>query len=101
MTSATPARPKDRGLRIAVLVLAGAEAVLFVVIELFLLSALLSSNEQLGRSIAGAVAAGLVVPFALFTLPALILGIRGRWLGLALVLAVLAVALPLLVRGLT
>ena len=84
-----------------VLVLAGAEVVLFAVAEILLLTTLLSSNEQLGRSIAGALAAVLAIPFALLTVPALVLAIRGRWLWLALVLAVLAVALPLMVRGLT
>jgi hypothetical protein len=100
MTETTPS-PAGRGLRVVVLVLAGVETGLFVLVELLLLSALLSSGEQMGRSIAGALAAALLIPFLLLTLPALILAIRGRWLKLALVLAILALALPLLVRGLT
>lgn len=100
MTERT-ASPSNRGLRIAVLALAGIETVLFAVIMFFVLSQAVTSNEQLGRSIGWALAAAIATPFVLLTLPALILGVRGRWLKLALALAVLAFLVPLALRFLT
>jgi hypothetical protein len=97
----TTAVSGHRGLRIAVVLLAGVETALFALIEFFVLSQALSSNEQLGRSIAWALAAAIAAPFVLLTLPALILGIRGRWLKLALVLAMLALAVPVAIRFLS
>ena len=97
MTEAT-ARPGASGLRIAVLALAGIETAVFGVLEFLFLSQALSSNEQLGRSIGWALAAAMAVPLLLLTLPALILGVMGRWLKLALILAILAAAIPVAIR---
>ena len=89
-------RPVSRGMRITVLLLAGLETVLFAIVAFFALHQALSSNEQLGRSLGLAIASMAAALFVLFTLPALILGIRGRWLKTALVLVILAVAVPVL-----
>ena len=100
MTEPT-ARPAHSGLRIAVLVLAGIETALFAVVASFVLYQALFSNEQLSRSIGWAIAGIAAALFAVFTLPALILGIRGRWLKTALLLAILAVAAPVLLSRFT
>lgn len=91
----------NRDLRIAVLLLAGTEAVLFAVVAYFVLNQAISSNEQLSRSIGWALAAVVAAPIVLLTLPALILGIWGHRLKLALGLAILALVLPLAVWYLT
>ena len=100
MTERT-ASPPNRGLRIAVLTLAGIETVLFAVVAFFVLFQALLSNEQLSRSIGWAIMSIAAALFAVFTLPALILGIRGRWLKTALLLAILAVAAPVLLSRFT
>lgn len=87
-------------LRIAVLALAGIETVLFLFIAYLALSQALSANEQLGRSLGWAIMAGAAVPYVPFALPALILGILGRWLKLALLLAVLAIVVAVVGRSL-
>ena len=100
MTERT-ASPVNRGLQIAVLTLAGIETALFAVAVAFVLYQALFSNEQLSRSIGWAIVAMAAGLFVLFTLPALTLGIRGRWLKTALLLAVLAVAAPVLLSRFT
>ena len=100
MTERT-ARPVNRGLQIAVLTLAGIEAALVAVVVCFVAYQALFSNEQLSRSIGWAIVAMAAGLFILFTLPALILGIRGRWLKTALLLAILAVAAPVLLARFT
>lgn len=100
MTERT-ASPANRGLRIAVLTLAGIETVLFAVVAFFVLFQALLSNEQLSRSIGWAIMSMAAALFVVFTLPALILGIRGRWLKTALLLAVLAVAAPVMLSRFT
>ena len=77
-------------LRLAVLVIAGLQTLAFLAIEAIALSQV-GSSEALSRSIGQGVALFATVPFALGTLPALVLGTLGRWLWLALALAVLAV----------
>jgi hypothetical protein len=94
-------QPVNRGLRITVILLAGIETVLIAIVLFFVLSQVISSNEQLGRSIGWALAAAVAAPFVLLTLPALILGIMGRRLKLALVLAIIALLVPLALRFLT
>lgn len=93
MTERT-ARPVNRGLQIAVLTLAGIETALVAVVVFFVSYQALFSNEQLSRSIGWAITGTAAALFAVFTLPALVLGIRGRWLKTALLLAILAVAVP-------
>ena len=97
MTERT-ASPPNRGLRIAVLTLAGIETVLFAVVAFFVLFQALFSNEQLSRSIGWIVVGTAAALFVVFTLPALI---RGRWLKTALLLAVLAVAAPVVLSRFT
>ena len=91
----------NRGLQIAVLTLVGIETTLFAVVLFFVLYQALFSNEQLSRSIGWAIVAMAAGLFVLFTLPALILGIRGRWLKTALILAILAVAAPVVLSRFT
>lgn len=100
MTERT-ARPVKRGLQIAVLTLVSIETVLIIIVLFFVLSQAVSSTEQLGRSIGWTLAAAVAAPFLLLTLPALILGIMGRRLELALVLAIAALLVPLALRFLT
>lgn len=100
MTERT-ASPPNRGLRIAVLTLAGIETVLFGVVGFFVLFQALFSNEQLSRSIGWIVVGTAAALFVVFTLPALMLGIRGRWLKTALLLAILAVAAPVVLSRFT
>lgn len=95
------ARPASPGLRVVVLVLAGIETALFAIVACFVLYQALVSNEQLSRSIGWAIAGAAAALFAVFTLPALILGIRGRWLKTALLLAILAVAAPVMLSRFT
>ena len=79
-------------LRVAVLLIAGIEALVLVVASLVLLGSL-GSGEVLTRNIAQGVlmlAAVIAAPVA----AALILGLLDRWLWLALGLAALAVAAP-------
>jgi hypothetical protein len=83
-------------LRLAVLVIAGLQTLAFLVVEAIALSQV-GSSESLSRSIGQGVALFAAVPFALGTLPALVLGALGRWLWVALVLAVLAVLAAVLV----
>jgi hypothetical protein len=97
MTEAN-ARPGAGALRTAVIALAGIEMVVFGGLELLFLSQALTSNEQLGRSIGWALAAAIALPMLLLALPALILGVMGRWLKLALILAILAAAIPVTIR---
>lgn len=100
MTEPT-ASPVNRGLQVVVLTLAGIETALFAVAVAFVLYQALFSNEQLSRSIGWAIVAMAAGLFVLFTLPALILGIRGRWLKTALILAILAVAAPVVLSRFT
>jgi len=100
MTDA-PAGRKAPWLRPVVLVLAGIEMVAFGVVGFAFLQQALSSNEQLGRSIGWAIAGAMAALFVVFALPALILGIRGRWLRFSLILAVVGLLLPLAMRFLT
>ena len=100
MTDA-PAGRQATWLRPAVLVLAGLETLVFVVVGSAFLQQALSSNEQLGRSIGWAIVGAVAALFVAFTLPALVLGIRGRRLGFALVLALIGLATPLALRFLT
>lgn len=86
----TMGSPNVQGLRVAVLVIAVIESVLFVVFEVIFLG-LASSPDPFSRGIAGAAASAIAVSFALFTLPALILGVMGRWLKFALAFAIIAV----------
>lgn len=88
-------RPRGTGLRFAVLLIAGIETALCVVIEFIALGQAIGSGEQLARSIGWGVATVVAVPFVLLVLPALLLGILGRWLKLALFLAALAVVAAL------
>jgi hypothetical protein len=76
-----------------VLLLAGAEAALLIVF----VSEILSSSDPLGRAIGRGVAALAAIPAFACVLPALLLGLLGRWLFLALALAVAAVPLWLLI----
>jgi len=81
-------------LRYAVLALTGLEVALFLWIELdFLLRS--PGMDMLTRSMNRDFSLIAIVPFALFTLPALVLAITRRWLWLALALAIV----PLLLIG--
>jgi hypothetical protein len=97
----TSAGRKVPWLRAAVLLLAGADTVVFGIVGFAFLQQALSSNEQLGRSIGWTIAGAMAALIIVFALPALILGIRGRWLKLALILAIVGLALPLAMRFLT
>jgi hypothetical protein len=99
--SDAPAGHKAPWLRPVVLVLAGLETVAFGVIGSVFLQQALSSNEQLGRSIGWAIAGAMAALFVVFALPALVLGMLGRWLGVALLLALVGLAAPLAMRFLT
>ena len=100
MTDA-PAGRQATWLRPTVLVLAGIETLVFGGVGFAFLQQALSSNEQLGRSIGWGIAGAIAALFVVFTLPALILGIRGRWLWLALALAIAGAATPLALRFLS
>lgn len=83
-------------LRWVVLVLAGAESLLLIAYIGFLGTALWSSSDALGRSIAQGVMTLAAIPLLLLALPALTLGVIGRWLPLALVLIGLALPVAML-----
>ena len=80
-----------RILRGLVLLVASLETILLVgYIGLFLWS-FVGSSDALGRSIASGVAALAAIPLIAFALPALILGLLGRRLLLALLLIALSI----------
>lgn len=82
----------------AVLALASIEAVLLGgLIFLFLEEA--ASSDPLSRAIGGAAATLAAIPLVIFAAPALVLGVMGRWLKLALALAILAVVAALTIRA--
>jgi hypothetical protein len=90
----TAAPQGSQWLRYTVLALAGLEVALFLWIELdFLLRS--PGMDMLTRSMNRDFSLIAIVPFALFTLPALALAIIRRWLWLALALAIV----PLLLLG--
>jgi hypothetical protein len=80
-------------LRLAVLVLAGAEILLVACFGAFMLW----TNDPLGIAIGRAVSALVAVPAMLLILPAVILGLIDRWLPLALLLLLAAMPAALLV----
>jgi hypothetical protein len=83
-------------LRYAVLGLTGLEVALFVFVQLdFLMRA--ASMDMLTRSMNQDFAILLCIPFAMLTLPALVLALKRRWLVLALILAILPVLMVLAV----
>jgi hypothetical protein len=84
-------------LRVAVIALAGLEILAgLAVIGFFYRGA----TDPLGRNIAYGVMALTCIPLALCALPALLLGLFGRWLPLALFLALAAIPVwLLLMRG--
>jgi len=89
-----PAEPRSplrrQRLRLAVIVLAGAEILLLVgVVALFAPG--LSSNEALSRTIAQGAMVLAAAPLAALAVPALILGLKARALKTALALALLAI----------
>jgi hypothetical protein len=79
-------------LRMAIIALAGIETFVLGFYAGFFASQI-ASGDPLGREIAKGVALLACGPLLLFSLPALILGLLGRALVLALVLALLAVPL--------
>ena len=79
-------------LRVAVLLIAGLEALVLAGVSVMLLGNL-GSSEALTRNIAQGVLL-LAVAVAVPVVVALILGLLDRWLWLALALAALAVAAP-------
>lgn len=86
----TTDRPKRSRLRVAVLAIAGIEVVLLGALVLLFLGQA-GSSDPLSRAIGGAVATVLAVPLAILAVPALALGVIGRWLLPALTLAILVV----------
>jgi hypothetical protein len=92
---AGPARRRWPPLRIAVVVLAGAETC-FMVFYIGLMATLIWSSDALGRAIGKGVVFLAAVPLILLVLPALTMGLLNRWLTLALVLALVAVATALM-----
>lgn len=84
----TTDRPKR--LRLAVLAIAGIEVVLLGALVLLFIGQA-GSSDPLSRAIGGAVATVLAVPLAILAVPALVLGVIGRWLLPALTLAILVV----------
>ena len=82
-------RASGRGaLRWSVLALAGAECLAALAMIAVLLGG--EGSDPLGQAIARGVATVIALPLVLGALPALLLGILGRWLPLALLLAVAA-----------
>jgi hypothetical protein len=73
-------------LRIAVFVLAGIEAVLFLAFA----SLMLQSSDPLGRAIGQGMATLMAIPVAALVVPALVMAAINRWLPLALGLSLLA-----------
>ncbi len=79
-------------LRVLVLVLSGLGTVgMLAILILILASGQLFSGEQMAREIAGIILLTYGAPYALFVLPAFVLGLLNRWLSLAFALCVLAV----------
>ncbi len=93
MSETTPRR--GRWLRLAVLVIAGLEAAVLLLLTLTALGTF-SSSEQLSRNISQGMLS-IVGLFAVPVLAALLLAALDRWLWLALALSLAAVALPILV----
>lgn len=88
----TTASPKTPWLRYAIFVLTGLQIALFVFVELdFLLRA--PQMDMITRSMNRDFSILLIIPFALLTLPALVLAVMRRWLVLALILAILPIAM--------
>jgi hypothetical protein len=75
-------------LRLVILVLAGAEALLFLLV---LFNGVFSTSDPATRGLDSAVAIAATAVFALSGLPALILALKGRWLKTGLLLACLPV----------
>jgi hypothetical protein len=87
----TTASAKTPWLRYAIFVLTGLQIALFVFVELdFLLRS--SQMDMITRSMNRDFSILLIIPFALMTLPALVLAVMRRWLVLALILAILPIA---------
>lgn len=78
-------------LRVPVILLAGAETVVLLLFIAVVAPSALSS-DPLGRAIGRGVIVLTAMPLVLFALPALAMGVMNRWLPLALVLVLLAVA---------
>jgi hypothetical protein len=88
--------PKGRGLRRTLLGVAGLETVLFSGLVLLFISQA-GSSDPLSRVIGNGVATLLAIPLVVFALPALVLGVMGRWLRVALALTILAVPVTLVI----
>jgi hypothetical protein len=94
----TTDNPRGGWLRTTVLVLAGIETVLLGALVLLFLSQA-GSSDPLSRAIGRAVTTLVAIPLLTCAVPALVLGVMGRWLKLALALAILAVPLTLAIRA--
>jgi hypothetical protein len=81
-----------RALRWLVLTVGALESVAVVGFSVFLLS----TADPLGWAIGEGIARLIAVPYVLFVVPALIVGILDRWLPLALLLVAIAVPSALL-----
>ena len=85
-------------LRLVVLGLSGLGTIaMLVLLASVLMSGQLFSNESLSRDLTIAIILIYGIPYAIFILPALVLGLLNRWLPLALVLCILAVPAFILV----